>query len=60
MWLRVAECLDAIGESVKIKYNDGTFAPVAQWIEYLTSNQLVGGSSPSWGAKNSLSCRLFF
>ena len=22
-------------------------APVAQWIEYLTSNQMVGGSTPS-------------
>ena len=24
-------------------------ARVAQWIEYLTSNQMVGGSSPSAG-----------
>lgn len=27
------------------------YAPLAQWIESLTSNQLVGGSSPSWRAK---------
>ncbi len=29
-------------------YNLYQAAPVAQWIERLTTNQKVGGSSPSW------------
>jgi hypothetical protein len=29
-------------------YNLYRTAPVAQWIERLTTNQKVGGSSPSW------------
>lgn len=31
---------------IQIEY----FAPVAQWIEHLTSDQGVGGSSPLWCA----------
>ena len=31
-------------------------APVAQWIEHLTSDQMVGGSNPSGRAKTTTCC----
>ena len=35
----------------KLPVSRETFAPVAQWIEYLASNQGVGGSIPSGRTK---------